>query len=76
MSDDCFSKIEEMAYLYLAIHCERCDEDFDINSEASEPVEDWAKAVANDAIRAGWTCIDGIVLCPSCIKAEESKKVK
>ena len=70
MDAKCFSKIEEMAYLYLAIHCDKCHEDFEIDSEASEPIENWAKAAADDAVKAGWGCSNGTVLCPNCLKSK------
>ena len=70
MDAECFSKIEEMAYLYLAIHCDKCDEDFEIGSEASEPIENWAKAATDDAVAAGWGCSGGVILCPNCVKSK------
>ena len=38
---DSFSRIREMAYLHLSVHCERCDNDFEINEEVSEPADNF-----------------------------------
>lgn len=68
------SKIEDMAYLYLAIHCEKCDEEFEIGPEAFDPVENWAKEAASAAVKAGWKCIDEKVICPNCLEIMEPNK--
>ena len=41
-----FSRIKEMAYLKLSVHCKKCGGDFEINEETSEPVESWSEKAA------------------------------
>jgi len=53
---DNLCRIREMAYLYLSVHCKKCGNDFEINEEASEPIESWVEKVANAAIEQGWGC--------------------
>jgi hypothetical protein len=73
VNDDCLSRIENSAYLFLSIQCEKCNEDFEITAEISEPIEEWAKAAANLAITSGWSCgNNGMVLCANC-KASEGR---
>jgi hypothetical protein len=67
MIPDCLSKIQEMAYLHLSVHCEKCGIDFEVNEEASEPVEEWAQRVAEGAVEQGWSCLnDGTIICSKC----------
>lgn len=71
MTPDCLSKIREMAYLHLSVHCKKCDADLEISEEASEPVEEWAQRVAEQSAERGWGCLkDGTIVCSRCRSKE------
>jgi hypothetical protein len=63
-----FSRIKEMAYLKLSVHCKKCGGDFEINEETSEPVESWSEKAAKAAIEQGWSCLEdgNSIVCSNC----------
>lgn len=61
--------METLAYSELLISCqvEGCGSVFQptLDEPATDPVEEWAKGMANRAREAGWSeSADGRVLCP------------
>ena len=63
-----FSRIKEMAYLKLSVHCKKCGGDFEINEDVSEPVESWSEKAAIAAIKQGWSCLkdENSIVCSNC----------
>ena len=62
-------RLEETAYNELIVMCQRdgCGDLFQpsLDIPATDPVEDWARAIAEGARSAGWsTDDDGRPLCP------------
>ena len=66
------NRIEEKLYLEIVLDCENesCEEIFDPDEDARDPMEEWASKNAIQARTDGWKVTElGKVFCPKCAKA-------
>lgn len=65
------NRLEEKLYLEIILDCENesCTESYESDSEASDPMEEWAKRNSSLAQANGWIITElSKVLCPLCAK--------
>jgi len=63
------NRIEEKLYLEIVLDCERqsCLEVYGPDTEAVDPMNEWASRNAALALKSGWSIdIKGKILCPYC----------